>query len=179
MLAPVFTRVLVGWDGSAGATVGLQLGCRLTAFPGGALTAVAVVPSFAHVEDATEREQAIAGVRAPLRAAYESAIAGADLNVEQYVSLEFVEEVDVARALDRYAATHPIGLVIVGLHGQEGLLHPRMGHIANRAVRIGRCPVLVVPEPGRSAAYPADDESARAKGLGLFHPFRHRDQAIG
>jgi len=132
-----------------------------------------VVPSFGHVEDATERKQAIVHVRAPLRAAYQSAIAAVDLHADQPVSLEFVEEIDVARALDRYAAARSIGLVIVGLHGHEGFLHPKMGHIANRAVRTARCPVLVIPEPGQPAPFPADEEASGSKVLGIFRPFHH------
>lgn len=174
MPAAVFNRVLLGWDGSAGAVAGLCLGCRLTHDPGATLTVLAVVPGFAHVEDATERKKAGEDVRAPLRAAYESALAGVELHAEQQVSLAFVEEVDAARALDRYAAAHPFSLVIVGLHGQEGLLHPKMGHIASRAIRTSICPVLVVPEPGRAGAYPSDDNYSGSKLSGLFHPFRHR-----
>lgn len=175
MPGSVFTRVLVGWDASAGATAGLQLGCRLTAVPGGRVIALAVVPSFSHVEDVTARERAAQDVRNPLIADYESAISDVELCPDQRVDLEFVEESDAARALDRYVAAHPIGLVIVGLHGREGLLHPKMGHIASRAIRTSGCPVLVVPEPGRPPSHRGHGESSRPKVFGLIRPFGHRD----
>lgn len=171
MPGPLFGRVLVGWDGSTGATAGLTLALRLTAADGGRVTALAVVPGYAHVEETAERERAIEDVRAPLREAFESVVAAAELSPGQHASLEFTEAVDVAGALDQYAASHPIGLVVVGLHGREGLLHPKMGHVASHAVRVSHCPVLVVPDPGRSAAGPGWTEPSRIASL--FHPFRH------
>lgn len=173
MLAPELSRVLVGWDGSAGASAGLALALRWTAAQGGQVTALAVIPGFVHVEDADERRQAIEDAQAQLQAAYDSVVGAAELTPDQRTSLEFVEAVDVAKALDRYADAHPVGLVVVGLHGREGLLHPKMGHIASHAARTSRCPVLVVPEPGRPASHPSDDDSAGSKLSGLFHPFRH------
>lgn len=172
MPAPEFTRVLVGWDGSAGASVGLELALHQTAAGGGEVTALAVVPGYTHVEDVDERKQAIEGARAPLQAAYDSVVDVTDLTPGQTVSLEFVEALDVAKALDRYSSTHPVGMVVVGLHGRGGLLHPKMGHIASHAVRTSRCPVLVVPDPGNPPPYPVEDEE-RSKLSGLFHPFRH------
>lgn len=176
MTAPVFTRILVGWDGSPGATAGLTSALRLTAADGGRVTALAVVPGFAHVEDAEERAQAVEDVRTPLRAEFDAVIARTDLVAGQQVSLEFAEAADVARALDQYAANHPIGLVVVGLHGREGLLHPKMGHVASHAVRVSRCPVLVVPEPGGPVPYPGAGDQEHGSRLGsFFHPFRHRE----
>lgn len=174
MSTPVFTRVLVGWDGSAGAVRGLRLGCRLTALPGGRVTALSVVPGFSHVEDLADQEQAAEAVRAPLLATYREVISNSELHSEQDSSIEFIEEADVAGALDRYVATHRIDLVIVGLHGREGLLHPKMGHIASRSARIVRCPVLVVPEPRAPGSDFLGEEKPRARGSVLFHPFHHR-----
>lgn len=169
MYQKLFTRVLVGWDGSTGAAAALRLGLRLTAVDGGRVTAVAVVPSYAHVEDAEERDQAEAEVRATVRDPYEAVLAEQELHTGQQAALEFIEADDVARVLDEYARTHLLDLVVVGLHGREGLLHPRMGHIASHAVQMSHCPVLVVPEPGREAVVaPTTPASA------LFHPFRHR-----
>lgn len=173
MASSEFTRVLVGWDGSTGASAGLRIALRLTAAEGSRVTALAVVPGLGHVEDAEKREQAISEVRTPLQAAYDSVIDETDLAPGQQASLEFVEAADIAKALNRYTAMHPIGLVVVGLHGREGLLHPRMGHIASQAVRAGRCPVLVVPEPGIPAAYPSEDDAASSR---LFHPFRRHHE---
>lgn len=172
MPGPLFSRVLVGWDGSAGATAGLRLALQLTATDGGRVSALAVLPGFAHVEDAEDREQAGQDVRAPLRESYDAVLADAELVPGQSTSLEFTEAIDVAGAFDEYAATHPIGLVVVGLHGREGLLHPKMGHVASHAVRISRCPVLVVPDPGHHPAEPGSSEPSKIATL--FHPFRYR-----
>jgi nucleotide-binding universal stress UspA family protein len=138
---------------------------------------LAVVPGYRHVEDAQERVQAERDVRAPLKAAYDAIMGSTELVPGQQAALEFIEAVDVAKTLDCYAATHPISLVIVGLHGREGLLHPKMGHVASHAVQTCHCPVMVVPEPGGSVPYPAEDEGHGGLLSHLFHPFRDRREA--
>lgn len=173
MLSRVFTRLLVGWDGSPGATSALRMALRLAASNDAQLTALAVVPAFAHVEDLDERRQVAEGVRAPLRAAFEAVVEEDVSHLSRKAVLEFVEAADVVRVFDRYAATHPPDLVVLGLHGQEGLLHPKMGHIASHAVQSSRCPVLVVPEPGTPASYLDTEGSAASRFSSLFHPFHH------
>ena len=104
-MSSLFSNVLVGWDGSAGAAEGLRLSLALGA-PDSRLIALAVVPGFAHVEDADERAHAVEGVRAPLRQVFDAVVAAADLTGGQHASLEFAEAGNVAEALDRYAG-HP------------------------------------------------------------------------
>ena len=53
MSVPVFTRVLVGWDGSHSAATGLRVGCALTAFASGTVTALSVVPTLIATVTAT------------------------------------------------------------------------------------------------------------------------------
>lgn len=174
-MGSVFTRILVGWDGSPGAVKGLQLALALSACDAGMVTALAVVPGFAHVEDAGARERAVSEAREPLREVFEDVINATELVSGQRVTLEFAEAADAARAVDRYTATHPVGLVVVGLHGREGLLHPKMGHVASHAVRISRCPVLVVPDSETAALHPEPAAGHDSRVSNLFHPFRHRD----
>jgi nucleotide-binding universal stress UspA family protein len=180
MSAHVFNRILVGWDASHAATTGLRLACRLTAFPGGSVTAVSVVPSFAHIEADDDRARAVADAQAPLQAAYDSVLQSMTLHPDQRVALRFLEDDHIAEALDHSAAEQMIDLLVVGLHGREGILHPRMGHIANHIVRTSSCPVLVVPdEQAESGALPPDQPSHLGSALrGLFHPGRHHDATI-
>jgi nucleotide-binding universal stress UspA family protein len=175
-MATPFTRIVVGWDGSAGAIRGLQLALQLSNADTGRVIALAVVPSFAHLEDAEAREHALDEVRAPLREAFDAVVAAAEMAPGEEARLEFAEGVDPAGAVDRYTAMHPIDLVVVGLHGREGLLHPKMGHVASHAVQVSRCPVLVVPDTDSSAP-PPESALHDARKASLFHPFRHRESA--
>jgi nucleotide-binding universal stress UspA family protein len=170
MSEQVFRHVLVGWDGSAGAAAGLRLGLRLTAVGEGRLVALNVVPSYAHLEDADSRRRAEDEVRAQADEPYQAVLERHPLHPGQSVELKFVEAHDVVGVLDEYAATHLLDLVIVGLHGRDSMLHPRMGHIASHAVRSMRCPVLVVPDHDSVAA---PRPATASKVSGLFHPF-HR-----
>jgi nucleotide-binding universal stress UspA family protein len=171
-----FTKILVAWDGSAGAARGLELALQLSACDTGRVTAVAVVPGFAHVEDASVRERAVEDMRAPLREAFDAIVAGARTAAGQRASLCFVEGADPGRAVERYSEAHPVDLLIVGLHGREGLLHPRMGHVASHAVQASGCPVLVVPEPDGAAVH-SQRAAHDSRIASLFHPFRHREPA--
>jgi len=177
---PVFTRALVGWDTSHAAATGLRFACQLTAFAGGKVTALSVVPSFAHIEADDDRSRAVADAQAPLQAGYELALQTVTLHPEQRVSLRFLADDHVAEALDHYATEQLIDLLVVGLHGREGILHPRMGHIANHVVKSSSCPVLVVPDEHSAArAVNLDQPSHLTSTLkGLFHPGRHHETNV-
>jgi nucleotide-binding universal stress UspA family protein len=177
MSAPVFSKVLVGWDASRAATTGLVLACRLTATTGGTVNAVSVVPTFTHIEADDDRQRAIADAHAPLQAQFDLTVQSLTLHPEQQVSLRFLADEHVADALDHYAAEQMIDLLIVGLHGREGILHPRMGHIANHVIKSSSCPVLVVPdEQATTGTIQLDEPSHLSAAVkGLFHPGRHHD----
>jgi nucleotide-binding universal stress UspA family protein len=176
MTESTFPRVLVGWDASTGATEGLRLGLRLSAVTGGRLTALAVLPESSRRHDA--RSDGEADIRPRLQAAYDAVLAEQQLVPGQQAALEFVAAPEVGKTLDRYAATHPVNVVIVGLHGPQALLHARMGHVASHAIQTGHCPVLVVPEPEGSVPEPAASESHGGRLAHLFHPFgQHQDTA--
>ena len=180
MPAPVFRKVLVGWDGSRAAATGLVLACRLTATTGGTVTAVSVVPAFTHIEADEDRERAVADAHAPLQAQFDNTLQSLVLHPEQKVSLRFLADEHVADALDHYAAEQMIDLLVVGLHGREGILHPKMGHIANHAVKTSSCPVLVVPDEHATAgAVQVEQPSHLTAAIkGLFHPGRHHDSHV-
>jgi nucleotide-binding universal stress UspA family protein len=146
---PDFTHVLVGWDGSSCAVESLTSACRIAG--DGDVRALAVIPTWEHVEDAQEREEAVAEVTAPLTRRYEEAAAHLRDHAGRRLSLEFVPGDDEAEALLAYALAHHYDLVVLGLHGNEGEIHRKIGHVASRVVKASRCPVLLVPEPDASA----------------------------
>lgn len=65
---------------------------------------------------------------------------------------------DPAQEILRYAAQHPIDLIVLGTHGRTGVSRLLLGSVAERVLRAARCPVLVVPsasvETGAAAAPP-------------------------
>ncbi len=149
MSIPDFTHVLVGWDGSSCAAECLASACRIAG--AGDVLALAVIPSWEHVEDAREREVAVAEAMASLTHRYEEATAHLTVPAGRRLSLEFVPGDDEAEALLARAMAHHYDLVVLGVHGNEGEFHRRIGHVANRVVKAGRCPVLLVPEPDAPA----------------------------
>lgn len=167
MSAPPFTRILVGWDGSAGAADSLVAACRLAGGTGEVL-ALAVVPSYTHVEDAEEREEAVAQSKVPLVRRYDRVMATVSPAPDRRVSLEFVEAEQVADTLLAYALKHCYDLVVLGLHGNEGEIHRKLGHVASHVVKAGCCPVLLMPT---ETSVPRPREPARTGMRRLLHPF--------
>jgi nucleotide-binding universal stress UspA family protein len=54
----------------------------------------------------------------------------------------------------KYAADHPIDLIVIGTHGRGPLGHMVMGSVAERVVRKAPCPVLTVRQPEREFVKP-------------------------
>jgi len=50
-------------------------------------------------------------------------------------------------AIDHYAQTHEIELIVMATHGHTGLSHLLLGSTAELVVRTARCPVLTVKGP--------------------------------
>lgn len=50
----------------------------------------------------------------------------------------------------RYAGDREIDLIVMGTHGRGGVSHLLMGSVAEKVIRSGACPVLVVPRPRRA-----------------------------
>lgn len=44
----------------------------------------------------------------------------------------------------KYAAEHEIDLIVLGTHGRTGVSHLLIGSVAEKVVRLARCPVLTV-----------------------------------
>lgn len=54
----------------------------------------------------------------------------------------------VSQILD-YANTHAIDLIILGTHGRSGLSHLIIGSVAEKVVRMAKCPVLTAHSAGQ------------------------------
>ena len=141
MTAGRFRRVLVGWDGSAGAAEALDAAASI-ADDGGHVVALAVLsPAFgveAEADDRSERTTISALAQEHLERAREASPRGVRM------SLQIVENGQAGQAICDYAAEHGFDLLVVGRHGDGGVLHPRLGRVAGAAVRGCAVPVLLL-----------------------------------
>lgn len=140
-----YRSVLVATDGSEPATHALDQGVTLAAETGAALHLLSVVETGAPgglgsadvalgaLETAAERVLGDAVARA--------AAAGVDP-----VDSTVVSGLSVAEAIEAYAGTEDVSLVVVGTHGRTGLGRV-LGSVADRLVRAATVPVLVVRGP--------------------------------
>ena len=72
-----------------------------------------------------------------------------ELTEEEHRSLRAVTETRVGHPfleIIRYAKAHDVDLIVLGTHGRGAIEHMLLGSVAEKVVRKGPCPVLVVRE---------------------------------
>lgn len=144
MAGAAFSRVLVGWDGSRCAMRALEVAARLTEGASGRLLALAVIPPEHHPEgDEPPGSGALQARRAAVER-FEQAVGEFGLSGQERVSLRIIQDRHVAETLAAYAQSHGYDLVVLGRHGREGALHPKLGHVAAHLARTDSVPVLLV-----------------------------------
>ena len=137
-----FRRVLVAWDGIPDSVMALRTAAALVAGTPGHVVAVTVLAppppqEVRHDEPGTPE----AARRA--RDAFE--LARDSLGTRSVpVTLETTQGRQVPRSICEFAAEHAFDLLVMGRHGQGGILHPKLGHTAQETARIARLPVLLV-----------------------------------
>jgi nucleotide-binding universal stress UspA family protein len=60
----------------------------------------------------------------------------------------WIEEGEVAAALNRHATAHSVDLIVIGTHGRGGIGRAILGSVADELVRTSSRPVLLVPPHG-------------------------------
>ena len=136
-----FRRVLVAWDGSPDAVVALRTAVAIVTGTQGHVVA------FSVLAPAPPREAGHDGPRAPEAAHAQDAfeLVRNSLGTKPVpVTLETTEGRHVPKSICEFAAEHAFDLLVVGRHGQGGILHPKLGHIAQETARLARVPVLLV-----------------------------------
>jgi nucleotide-binding universal stress UspA family protein len=139
-----FRRVLVAWDGSPDSVTALRTAAAIVAGTPGHVVALAVLPSSPPRETRDDGPGTSAAQHA--RDAFE--LARDSLGTRSVpVTLETTEGRQASKSICEFAAEHAFDLLVLGRHGQGGILHPKLGHIAQETARIARVPVLLVSAP--------------------------------
>jgi len=133
--------VLVPTDGSAGAEAALEFSAELAAATGATLHVLCVVDeSERTVESSADAGDGRASdvVEAATSVAEDAGVATVAGAVETASSIR--------RAIESYAGTHDIDLVVMGARGRRGLERRLLGSVTERTVRSASVPVVTVPE---------------------------------
>jgi len=85
------------------------------------------------IDDDSRREHAEAALQREVRSQ--------DLNEQVHVTIRFG---DPGHEIAAYAEEIDAGLIVVSSHGRTGLRHLLLGSVADRVVRLAKCPVLVL-----------------------------------
>ncbi|HEY1699934.1 MAG TPA: universal stress protein [Trebonia sp.] len=141
--ALAFRRVLVGWDCSAGAAAALRAAAAIADQSSGHVIALAVLRPAPHSESREENAADLATRREHARKTFRQARDELDADSRSRVSLHFAEAADAARAVCEYADSHGFDLLVIGRHGAGGLLHAKLGRVAQAAARNSRLTVLL------------------------------------
>jgi nucleotide-binding universal stress UspA family protein len=139
-----FRQVLVGWDASPDAVSALKAAAAIAGSPYGRVVAFAVLPVPPPREAPEDDEGELSAGTRHLTETFESALVAIAAASGTKVRLHTEEGRDIAGMLCAYAAEHAFDLLVLGRHGDEGILHPKLGHIAHAVARASRIPVLLV-----------------------------------
>lgn len=156
-------NVIVATDLSAGARRAVERACRLPITPGSALTVLHVVPTLQ--PSPARAEEAI---RRALEALAEEARAQVGADVDVVVAVEagepFVE-------INRRAEAERAELIVLGRHGERAWPRGLLGGTAERVLRRGRTPVLLVAAdaagPYRKPLVAVDEEGSATRAIEL------------
>lgn len=139
-----FRRVLVAWDGSPDSAAALRTAAAIVGQGPGHVVALAILPasapSEAWLDHAGEEPEDRRWVREGFARARESIPAASRARIDLHVE----EGRHAARSLCAYVTEHAFDLLVLGRHGDGGVLHPRFGHVAKAAAMSSPVPVLLV-----------------------------------
>ena len=130
--------VLVPTDGSAGARAALGFAAELAAATGATLHVLSVVDGPEPSADAAS-ERAVGMIESATSDAEEWGVESVVGTVEASSSTR--------QAIESYAGSGDIDLVVMGARGRGGLKRQFLGSATERTVRSASVPVVVVPEP--------------------------------
>jgi nucleotide-binding universal stress UspA family protein len=138
----MFRRVLVAWDGSADSIAALRMAAEVAGPGQGHVVAFSVLAGSAHREDQADAADDRAARR--VSETFEAAKASIAATSPVRIDLHTAQGRHVAGSVCQYATEHGFDLLVIGRHGDGGIAHPRLGHIAEAAARSCKVPLLLV-----------------------------------
>lgn len=144
MTGALFRRVLVGWDCSPDAAAALRAAASISGDGVAHVVALAVLDGAPRGECSEDRARDLAGRRQHTERLFQEVRDRVPPAARARVRLLIIEDGDPARAVCDYAAEHGFDLLVLGRHGDGGVLHRRLGHVAETAAKAGRIPLLLV-----------------------------------
>jgi nucleotide-binding universal stress UspA family protein len=139
-----FRRVLVAWDGSADSVAALRTAAAIVGDGPGHVVAISAMPGPPHRE--AEKDQPgerPAGIRR-VEDTFELTRAAIAETSPVRINLHTAQSRRAAGSICEYATEHGFDLLVIGRHGDGGLLHHKLGHIADAAAHDCQIPVLLV-----------------------------------
>ena len=107
------------------------------------MVALAVIRLAPHTDDRNEGAADLAGRRRYSEQSFAKARDAHDDASRARVTLKFADSTDAVRTLCEYAEQHGYDLIVLGRHGMGGVLHPRLGHVAETAAKKSTIPPLL------------------------------------
>jgi nucleotide-binding universal stress UspA family protein len=138
----MFRRVLVAWDGSADSIAALRMAAAIVGQAPGHVVAFSVLPGSSHREAPADPPSSPPAGR--VSETFESTRASIAATSAVRIDLHTAPGRHVAGSVCEYATDHGFDLLVIGRHGGGGVTHPKLGHIAEAAVRSCKIPVLLV-----------------------------------
>ena len=142
--ASPFRRVLVGWDGSADSVTALRTAAAIVGEGHGHVVALAVLATAAHREATRDEAAELPAQVRRLETAFEATRTSIAKASAVRINLQTTVSRHIAASVCDYAAEHGFDLLVIGRHGEGGLIRPKLGRIAESAARSCTIPVLLV-----------------------------------
>ncbi len=140
-----FRRVLVAWDGSADSLAALRTAAAIVGHGPGHVVALSVLTAPARPEAGDDQDRATSQahrVQTAFDTACESIARARSGRVN--ITLHTLQARHVPGSVCDYAAEHGFDLLVIGRRGDGGLIHPKLGHVAETAAKTCTIPVLLV-----------------------------------
>jgi len=139
-----FRRVLVAWDGSADSVTALRTASAIIGHGPGHVVALSVQPAVPRRDEPIDLKEELSGQVRRVEAIFETTRESIARNSPVRMDLHTAESRHIGDSICDYAAEHGFDLLVIGRHGEGGLIHPKLGHIAQSAARSCKIPVLLV-----------------------------------
>ncbi len=139
-----FKRILVGTDFSDYSERAVEFAVVLAKKFNATLSLLHVIESFSYsVTDSMTvvgHEQALSATAAALLENLQNDLVDQGLSANR-----FLEQGSAYKEIITKAEDEGVDLIVIGTHGRTGMEHLLLGGVAERVVRLAKCPVLTIP----------------------------------